>query len=183
VTIDTTIGILATGVLSKDEMRGGYIVVGNGNAQHPQMRQIVGHAALATAGGSLTLQLDAALITAVTPATTTIEFMENPFYNLKADGSGGGYVTFVGIPAVRATTGQYFWVQTWGPCWITSNSNTCDKADDREIYFVDNGSVVSGYDVTYTSSHPLMFQKAGVALDMSGSSASNAPMVLLQLWP
>jgi hypothetical protein len=179
VTIDAEIGELTTGVLTENELVGGYIVIGNGSGQHPQMRMIVGHAALATAGGSLTLQLDAALVTVVTVGTTTIELMECPFSNLKADNSGGDYVTFVGIPAAVASDNQYFWVQTWGPCWITSNSNTCDSAGDRTIVFVANGSVVSSNDVTVESG----FQIAGVALDMSGSAASNAPMVLLQIWP
>lgn len=182
VTIDTEIGELTTGVLTENELAGGYVVIGNGSGQHPQMRMIVSHPALATAGGSLTLTLDAALITAVTVGTTTIELMESPFYNLKADNSGGDYVTFVGIPAAVAADNQYFWVQTWGPCWITSNSNTCDSANDRQIYFVANGSVVSGGDITFSSDHPV-YQLAGVALDMSGSGASNAPMVLLQIWP
>ena len=179
VTIDTEIGVLTTGVLSEDELRGGYIVIGNGSGQHPQNRQIIGHAALTSAGGSLTVYLDAPLTTAVTVGTTTIELMENPFYNLKADGSGGDYVTFVGIPAAVAAAGQYFWVQTWGPCWITSNSNTCDSARDRTIVFVGNGSVESSNDETLEDG----FQVAGVALDMSGSGASNAPMCLLQIWP
>lgn len=179
VTIDTEIGELATGVLTENELAGGYVVIGNGADQHPQMRMIVSHPALATTGGSLTLTLDAALITAVTVGTTTIELMESPFYNLKADMSGGDYVTFVGIPAAVATDNQYFWVQTWGPCWITSDGNTCDSARDRTIVFVGNGSVVSSNDQTMESG----FQVAGVALDMSGSGASNAPMVLLQIWP
>jgi hypothetical protein len=179
VTIDTEIGVLTTGVLSANELVGGYIVIGNGSAQHPQMRAIVSHPALATAGGALTLTLDAALITAVTAATTTIELMECPFYNLKADGSGGDYVTFIGMPAANAVSGQYFWVQTWGPCWITSDGNTCDSARDRTLVFVGNGSIVSSNDQTMESG----FQLAGVALDMSGSGASNAPIVLLQIWP
>ena len=49
------------------------------------------------------------------------------------------------------------------------------------MYFQVNGSLVSGYDVTYTASHPLMFQFAGYAIDASGSGASNAPFVDLQL--
>ncbi len=179
VTIDTEIGVLTTGVLSINELAGGYIVVGNGSGQAPQMRYIVSHPALATAGGSLTLTLDMPLATAVTAATTTIELMECPFYNIAADGSGGDYVTYIGVPAIQAASGNYFWVQTWGPCWITSNSNTCDSAGDRTIVWVGNGSVVSSNDVTVESG----FQIAGIALDMSGSSASNAPFVLLQIMP
>jgi hypothetical protein len=179
VTIDTEIGVLTTGVLSTNELAGGFIVIGNGSSQHPQMREIVSHPALATTGGSLTLKLDMPLTTAVIVGTTTIELMESPFYCIKADGSGGDYVTFIGIPAENYTNGQYGWVQTWGPCWITSNSNTCDSARDRTIVFVGNGSVESSNDETLENG----FQIAGVALDMSGSGASNAPMVLLQIMP
>lgn len=179
VTIDTEIGVLTTGVLSENELAGGYVVIGNGSGQHPQMRMIVSHPALATAGGSLTLKLDAKLTTAVTVGTTTIELMESPFYNLKADNAGGDFVTYIGIPACVATSGQYFWVQTWGPCWITSDGNTCDSAGDRTLVFVGNGSVKSSNDITVESG----IQIAGVALDMSGNAASNAPMVLLQIWP
>jgi hypothetical protein len=115
----------------------------------------------------------------VTAATTTIELMECPFYCIKADGAGGDYVTYIGVPASNATSGQYLWIQTWGPCWITSNGATCDSVRDRTIVFVGNGSVESSNDETLESG----FQIAGVALDMSGDGASNAPFVLLQIMP
>lgn len=179
VTIDTEIGTLTTGVLAKDELAGGFIVIGNGSAQHPQMCQIVSHPALTSTGGSLTLTLDMKLGVAVTAATTTIELMESPFYDVKADGSGGDYVTFIGVPACSASDGEFFWCQTWGPCWITSDGNTCDSVRDRTLVFVGNGSIVSSNDQTMESG----FQIAGVALDQSGAAASNAPMVLLQIIP
>ena len=178
VTIDTEIGALTTGVLPANELAGGYIVIGNGSGQHPQMRMIESHPALATAGGSLTLKLDSPLTTAVTAATTNIELMESPFYNVKADGSGGDYVTFIGVPTVCAVSGQYLWIQTAGPCWITSDGNTCDSARDRMIAVVGNGSIVSSNDVTVESGCQLI----GEALDMSGSGASNAPFVNLHLF-
>jgi hypothetical protein len=175
VTIDTVIGVLATGVLSANELAGGYVVIGNGSAQHPQMRRIISHPALATTGGILCLRLDAPLVTAVTVGTTNIELMENPFYCVKADNAGGEYVTYLGVPARVLTTGQYGWIQTKGIAWITSNSNTCDSVGDRTIAWVGNGSVVSSNDITVENGMSL----AGVAMDMSGSSASNAPFVNL----
>lgn len=180
VTIDTHIGVLATGVLSENELAGGYVVIGNGSAQHPQNRQIVSHPALATTGGALTLTLDSPLVTTITAAVTTIELMESPYYNVIADQAGGEYVSFIGVPTVVATSGQYLWIQTWGPCWITSDMHTCDSVNDRAIYFVANGSVVSGGSLTYQGSG---YQRAGFALDMSGSGASNAPFVMLQITP
>jgi hypothetical protein len=178
VTIDSEIGVLTTGVLSANELAGGYVVIGNGSGQAPHMGYIVSHPALAAAG-TLTIEIDMPLATVVTAATTTIELMECPFYCVKADGSGGDYVTYIGIPAVGATSGQYLWVQTWGVCWITSNSATCDSARDRTIVFVGNGSVESSNDETLESG----FQMAGIALDQSSSGSANAPMVYLQIMP
>jgi hypothetical protein len=136
----------------------------------------VSHPALAAAG-TLTVKLDSPLERAVTAGTTTIELMESPFSYVKADGSGGEYVTYLGMATVEAVSGEFFWLQTYGPRWITSNSNTCDSAMDRTIVFVGNGSVVSSNDVTVESG----LQIAGYALDTSGSNASNAPMVFLTL--
>ena len=123
----------------------------------------------------MTLKLDQPLAVAVTATTTTIELMESPFYNLAADGSGGDYVTYLGIPAARATSGQYFWLITRGPVWITSNSNTCDSVGDRTLVWVGNGSIVSSNDITVENGISI----AGFAIDMSGSGASNAPFCYL----
>jgi len=175
VTIDTEIGVLTTGVLSANELAGGYVVVGNGSAQHPQMRRIISHPALATAGGTLCLRLDAPLVTAVTVGTTNIELIENPFYCVLGDNAGGDYVTYLGVSARVLTTGQYGWIQTKGIAWITSDGNTCDSAGDRTIVWVGNGSVVSSNDITVESG----IRIAGVAMDNASSGASNAPFVNL----
>jgi len=177
VTIDTEIGVLTTGVLSKDELAGGYVVIGNGSGQNPQNRRILSHPALTTAGGSLTLKLDGKIITAVTAATTTIELIENPFSNLLGAGAGGGYNSFLGIPAALMADGEFGWLQRRGPCWATSNSATCDSEMDRTIVFVGNGSVESSNDETLESG----FQVAGYALDTSSSGSSNAPFIWLTL--
>ena len=107
----------------------------------------------------------------------TLTISNSTFSNNSADGAGGEYVTYLGLATCEAVAGQWFWLQTYGPRWITSNSNTCDSAMDRTIVFVGNGSVVSSNDVVVENG----FQIAGYALDTSGSSASNAPMVFLTL--
>jgi hypothetical protein len=177
VTIDTEIGVLTTGVLSANELEGGYIVVGNGSGQAPQNRRIVSHPALTSTGGTLVVRMDEPLVTAVTASTTTIELMESPYYCILADLAGGDYVSYIGIPACQMAALDYGWIQTWGPCWATSNSNTCNSAADRTIVFVGNGSVVSSDDVTVESG----FQIAGFALDKSSNGGSNAPFIMLQL--
>ncbi len=183
VTIDSGFGRLGTGVLTANELAGGYAILANGASEHPTMRRIVSHAALTTTGGALTLRLDAPLVTAVTTADNC-EINPNPWANLCCGNAIGanystrsGYTTFMGIPTVSATVGQYFWLQTKGPCWITSNNGTCNDANDRDIFFVANGSVVSGTDATVETGN----QRAGFAIDASASAASNGPLVYLQL--
>lgn len=177
VTIDTTIGHLATGVLWANELAGGEIVIGNGGSQSPQQRTIVSHPALTTTGGALTVKLDAPLDIAVTAATTTIECMESPFTYMKADNAGGDYVSYLGVATSVAAAGEWFWLQTYGPRWITSDGNTCDSVNDRTIVVVGDGSVRSSNDVTMESG----FQIVGFALDTSSAAASNAPMVFLTI--
>jgi hypothetical protein len=180
-------GVAGDGVVAADELRGGTIVYNHGTTQAPQMRQITGNSAVASGGGTCNVYLDAPITTirigstnytGIVVGTTTIEAMVNPYGYLTGGlTTASDYVTFLGIPAVRATAAQYFWLQTWGPCWITSDGNTCDSARDRTIVFVGNGSVVSSNDVTVESG----LQIAGVAMDTSSSGASNAPMVMLQI--
>ena len=175
VTIGSGFGHLATGVLTKDELRGAYIVIGNGSLQHPQMATIVGHPALAAAG-TLTVQLAVPLVASVSVGTTNIEIMMNPYTDLSI-GNAGGYASFLGVPVRVATVGQYFWLQTHGPCWITSDNLTADDANDRMVYFRGDGAISSRTDVG--SDH--LFQPAGFVIDASSAGASNAPFVMLQL--
>jgi hypothetical protein len=185
VTIASGDGPLGTGAIALDELRGGYIIYNHGANQHPQFRGIIGNDAVAAGGGACNVYLDAAITPivisgttyqAVVVGTTTAEVMCNPFQGLKGDGAGGGYVTFLGMPAARATVGQYFWLQTWGPVWATSNSITAAGAHDREVYFVDNGSLQSR-----TSAGAAVYQLAGLVMDASSAGASNSPFVMLQI--
>jgi hypothetical protein len=178
-TVAATDGAASDGVVAADELRGGYIVIGNGVGQHPQMRGIIGNSAVAANGGSCDVYLDAALITAVTVGTTNIETMLNPYANLKGDNAGTGYVSFLGIPAVQATVGQYFWLQTWGPVWITSDGDTGDDNLDRNIYFEVNGSLKSATNATDKT----LQQKAGVTMDASAANLTSGPFVMLQISP
>jgi hypothetical protein len=187
VTIAAADGSAGTGLVAADEFRGGYIVYNHGANQHPQFRGVIGNSAVATGGGTCDIYLDAAITPivilgvtyqAVVVGTTTAEVMLSPYLGLKGDAGSTGYQTFLGIPAARATVGQYFWLQTWGPIWATSNSITAAAAHDREVYFVDNGSLQSR-----TSAGAAVYQLAGLVMDASSTGSSNAPIVMLQITP
>jgi len=142
---------------------------------------ITGNPAL-TAAGICRIYLDSPLTTAVTVGTTNIELIMNPYVDLVNTGLGDSpceYGSVLGVPAISATVGQYFWVQTWGPCWVTSAGNTSNGAYDRQLFWDKSGLVVSGADITIENG----YQPAGFSIDASSSGASNAPFVMLQQCP
>jgi hypothetical protein len=177
ITIGATDGKAGDGVIALDELRGGYVVIGNGTSQHPQFRGIVGNTAVAATGGSCLLYLDAPLVTAVTVGTTNIEAYLNHYGNVKGmNAVNSAYVTCIGAAARGATVGQYFWVQTWGPVWLTSDSNTGKAANGRDIYINTDGSVRGQTSTTYAG-----YQRIGTGLDKSASGSSNGPNIMLQI--
>lgn len=177
-TVGSGDGLAGNGAIAANELVGGYIVIGNGTSQHPQNRMIIANTAVSAGGGTTTITVDEALDQNITASTTNLETIMNPWILSDGNTTSSGYVTFRGMPACQLAINQYGWVQTAGPCWITSDGNTCNSDGDRQIYFANNGSCVSGNDVTGDVN---VQQLAGHAMDMSGSGASNAPFVNLCL--
>jgi hypothetical protein len=172
-------GIAGNGAIALDELIGGYITIGNGGNQHPQNRLLLGNTVNAAGATSCTVLLDYPLDTAVTPGTTNIEVLMNPYrYLTSGNVTNSDYVAFMGMPAVTCSAGYWTWIQDRGPCWGTNNNATCNSAGDRSIYFVSNGSWVSGDDESTTDNTR---QLAGFAIDMSGSGAQNAPFLDLMI--
>jgi hypothetical protein len=186
ITVAATDGILGTGAIAADEMRGGYIVINNGTNQHPQFRGIIGNDAVAASGGAMNVYLDGPIntirisstdYTGVVVGTTNIEAYYSPYANVKGmNAVNSAYVTCIGAAAARATVGQYFWVQTWGPVWLTSNGLTGEAANGRDIYINTDGSVRGQTSTTYAG-----YQRIGTGLDKSASNASNGPNIMLQI--
>jgi|GEM_PF-698052 len=176
ITVGATDGLGGDGVIAADELVGGYVVIGNGTGEHPQNRQIVSNTAEAGGGGTITLTLDEPLVE--NAVGLGVETLMNPWILSDMYVTNSAYVTARGMPAMEVTINYFAWVQTAGPCWITSNGATCNSAGDRQIYFAANGSCVSGDEVTGDVN---VQQLAGHAIDMSGSGSSNAPFVNLML--
>jgi hypothetical protein len=178
ITVGATDGLASDGVVAADALRGGYIVIANGTSQHPQFRGIIGNSAVAAGGGSCDVYLDAPLTAAVVVATTNIEAYFSPYANVKGmNAVNSAYVTCIGASALdNVTVGQYFWVQTWGPVWLTSDGNTGKAANGRDIYINTDGSVRGQTSTTYAG-----YQRIGTGLDKSASGASNGPNIMLQI--
>ena len=189
ITVGASDGLASDGGVAVDALRGGYIVINNGTNQHPQFRGIIGNTAVVAGASSRTcdVYLDAPLGTfdingttyrGVVVGTTNIEAYFSPYANVKSMNSvNSAYVTCIGASALdNVTVGQYFWVQTWGPVWLTSNSITGEAANGRDIYINTDGSVRGQTLTTYAG-----YQRIGTGLDKSASNVSNGPNIMLQI--
>jgi hypothetical protein len=131
------------GVAAKNELKGGNVVIFDATgAEYGFTCGIIGNPALA-AYGTLRLDLD----TPIPFALTTSDYAEaiaSPWY-LVALGTGTeiaqGVCSACGVPAVRATTGQYLWVQTWGPCWVSPSVTAGVGDNNRGVWFQADGSI------------------------------------------
>lgn len=97
----------------------GYVMVADGTSVGPMYR-IKSHGAISkTATGELTLYDP--LVTTHTAADEVSVFRN--MYNLVLEFATIGDVP-VGVSPVAATTNDYFWMQTWGPCAIAQSTGT-----------------------------------------------------------
>lgn len=101
--------------VTKDELRGGYVLIFQGGADlYTTVRGIIGNDA-ADANVAYKIYLDAAVTYAYAASTAAIEVYANPYASLR---DGGTFQAFAGLPAAYVSaTLTYFWVQTKGICW------------------------------------------------------------------
>jgi hypothetical protein len=174
----TTTPGTGTGLIAADELRGGFVVIGNGTNQVPMCRGIIGNTAVATGGGICTLFLDAVLYRDIVVGTDNCEAYLNVFGNVRnMNIVNSNYVTCIGAATVPATYGQYVWIQTYGNVWLTSDSVTGEAAHGRDLYVNSNGALRGQTTTTYAG-----YQRIGVGLDQSASNRSNGPNCFLQLF-
>jgi hypothetical protein len=184
----TTAGVAVDGVVAADELRGGYILIGS-QGSSPQNCGIVGNTAAASGvATAITVFLDAPLTAAVTAGTTYIEIMPNPYKDMYGNPSAAisdGFMTFGGVPAVSAAASEYFWLQTWGPTWITPSGppgaahQPGYTARDRDVFFVGDGSIYGGEAATVEGG----WQRAGTIMQRDAATVVGSPFVFLQINP
>lgn len=161
--------------LTQDELRGGYIIIGNGGST-VQFRQIVGNDA-AAANAAFVVYLDVALTAVITASSTGIETYQNPFAAIGQ--SVDRTYPKAGVAAtVVAAASTYFWVQTAGFTWLAPQANVGD-AGLAGLFYRHDGSVddvqtalavtVEGYSTS---------QYAGICVE--GSASGNGPLIMLK---
>ena len=88
-----------------------------------------------------------------------------------------GMYPFLGVPLRLITALRYFWIQTWGPCFITHN--TADEIGDnqhwRAVVFYSDGTLKALHEMTALSDSG---QIAGYTLATNGSGSEWTMLML-----
>jgi len=170
----------AAACYTEDELRGGYVVIYGSDNSDVQQRGILGNT-LADSDGHVTIYLDAPLNVAVTTSTGA-EVMRNPYSSVLTVGATE-YCSAAGLAAVESdASGEYLWIQTWGPCAIApGESAVCDAAFEREVCAdVTVGALHEAYDSTFGV--PVSGQVVGAGLERT-TSGNGAVFFSLRLDP
>ena len=168
-------GAAGDGVIAVNELAGGYLVVFDADAK-AYTRQIVSNTAVAT--GEMTLVIDQPIPLALITDTDHAECMASPYLNLQANTDTISSV--LGIPTLIATSGQYFWLQTWGPVWIAPQGAVSTGNNDRQVVFRHDGSI-DQHD--YSDAVVQFAQHAGFVLANASGGGQGAAFIMLQITP
>ena len=177
ITLDVAVtdGAAGDGAIAKNELRGGYFIIfpHDDNAINGM---ILTNTAIAAGGGEMTITVDIEMPTALTVDTDDIELMASPYEDVRSTNSDTKSI--VGVPSVPATVGQYCWLQTWGPCWISPQAGAGAGAHDRQVVFRHDGSLDEhDYSDAYTAKQ----QHAGFVLANAAGAGQGAPFIMLQI--
>lgn len=174
-TLAATDGAAGTGLVLADEFAGGEIVFFSAGVDTPQRRGIVGNTArIATGSLPVTFTLDSPLTYALTTSDTG-EAMQSPWSHVVHDVEIGHPV--VGVPTVKATSGQYLWLQSYGPTFVSPQA-AVGIAGATGLYWRHDGSVDVENADAYVSD-----QYAGFVLAESSTHTQGAPWFMLQILP
>ena len=162
--------------VAEDELYGGYISLYNSSAVRDQ-RMITGNEAIAADGGATVITLDAPLSAAIATACNC-EVMANPYSDLRQINEI--YSSVMGMPNVDADDGDYFWIQTWGPCRVSPvGAEIGDGQDTRHLVFAANGALRT-HAVSVTGGYSE--QNAGFIIERTAATTgSAAPFIMLQI--
>jgi len=168
---------------TKDEYKGGHIVVGHNSDSTIQNRGILGNDAAATIAGVsnvVKIDLDFPLQTALVAGTSGVEVWKSIYSNVKK--ADTGYFGIVCVPCVyQATNAQeYFWGQTWGPAYLTAAATGYGASEgERTLTFNKEGALTDLYTQLHTNG--FAFQIAGYLI--SHDQGDDLTFIMLTIAP
>lgn len=154
-----------------DDLAGAYLMIQDASATDTTwLFGIIGNEK--SVNTTTIVYLDGAIPVALV-AGDAMEVFENPYRELSEVSNGTS--AWMGVPAMTAAAGYKFWLQTWGPAYISPGNLTLDDpaADERSVVWKSNAvleEVVSGTNADH--------QYAGFILNAGGSGIAG-PLIML----
>lgn len=172
---------------TEDQYKYGHLILGHQSTTLVQNRGIVGNSETGEfTSGQVRFYLDIPLSHATTLNTTSIEGWECPYKELEWAGEDYQYASVMGIPMVNKAApldNDYFWLQTWGPCWVCPGAGALGASvRERQAVFDSQGQLAAPA-TTYDD-----LQIAGYLIEKTKSaedsvSAYDGEFIMLQLDP
>lgn len=129
--------IVSLASVAKDDFKYGHIAIG---AEDNTLAMGFGILGNTPSDGSdlVTLTLDVPLGHPTVLNTTEIVLWKSPYEAVEWGGPDYTFASIIGVPQVNLTQGnldgQWFWIQTWGPCFIKAgDAGTGATADERGV--------------------------------------------------
>ena len=142
----TTIIFLDTDTRAAHYYQNGYAWVMNLVSGVYQFLKIKDSLVAEAADNQVTLELYDPLPFAI-PASTWLTVHRNPYASILFTTVNTS--SMVGVPLIPVTSGYFFWIQTWGPCFGTAMSAIPGAAaNDRAVYFNSDGALINGASLT-----------------------------------
>ena len=161
---------IASQSFAKDVLAGGMVLLYGADYTYYQQRGIMGNNYCSSA--QLDIDLEAPLATAITAASTGIEVQPNPYRYV---GPYNNESSHAGVPATRATSGYYFWLQTWGMCNVEPGESMTG-AYNRQLV----GGMGAGACYLHTTANAITYQSQHIGFILDAGTAV-VPFVMLQI--
>lgn len=178
ITVNASDGVLGDGDIAANELAGGFVVVFNHDDDAFVCRILENTAT--DGGGDITLQLQDELPVALTTgAVDHAECMAH--WALGCEYNTDNEEPVVGVAHAKVTADYWFWLQTWGPCWLgPSSSGPAEAAHKHQIVFESTGEVDNHDDDSAILEYQ---QHAGFGLCHAIGGGQGAPFFMLQICP
>ena len=170
------------GAIGVNDLAGGWLVIfghDDDATTHRILTNTVMTAALISAGTpEMTLTLQDEINATLVADSDHAECMESFFNNVGMGSSATKPI--VGVAQAKCSSGNWIWVQTWGPCWIPPQTEVGDAGHDLQVVFRHDGSV-DEHD--YDDSNVTKQQHAGFVMAQANAGGQGAAFIMLQICP
>jgi hypothetical protein len=178
-------GLPVATTVALNELKGGWVEIWAPGNVFMWRRIVSNTASAAGVPAFLDITVDRPFEIACAAAAGVVALHRNFYYNVVMGGTVPAIVNYesaVGLTPIAVGIGRFFWLQTWGPCFIASQlGNPGAVVNFRDVYYGAAGTVLS-FNAAYAAGANVSPQRVGYISGASTNADGNND-VQLQLAP